>query len=157
VKKLAIVLLLVVSACRRQAGVTSAPTTPREPKPSANAADGGANGRDALQKFLAAAKAQDIQAMSAIWGTKEGSARATGMSADQMEPRLIYMAKCVRHDSYTIRNETAIIGGERQFNVELKYRGAVASDDFVTTPGPAGRWFLVRFDAPKLNSICTAP
>jgi hypothetical protein len=156
VKKLAIVLLLVVSACRRQAVVTSAPATPRDPSTSANTADGGATPREALQRFLAAAKAQDIQAMSSIWGTKEGSARATGMPVQEMEQRLVYMAKCLRHDSYTVRGETAIIGGERQFTVELKYRRVVASDDFVVTPGPVGRWFVRIFDPAKLNAICAA-
>ena len=156
-KKLAIVVLLVVSACRRQAVVTSTPTqTPPAPSATANQ-DGGANPRDALQKFFAAAKAQDIQAMSAIWGTKDGPARSGKMMPmDQMEQRLIIMARCLRHDGYTIRAETPIVGGERQLTVELRFGTVVASDDFKTTPGPGGRWFVREFDTVKLNPICTA-
>ena len=156
-KKLAIVVLLVVSACRRQAVVSTAPTqTPATPSPTANL-DGGANPREALQKFFAAAKAQDIQAMSSIWGTKDGPARSGKMMpVEQMEQRLIIMARCLRHDSYTIRGETPVVGGERQLTAELRFGRAVASEDFIVTPGPASRWFVRIFDVSKLNAICTA-
>lgn len=156
-KKLAIVVLLVVSACRRQAVVTSTPTqTPGTPAAAAST-DGGANPRDALQRFFAAAKAQDIQAMSAIWGTKDGPARSgKTMPVEQMEQRLIFMARCLRHDTYTIRAETPVVGGERQLTAELRFGRAVASEDFTVTPGPAGRWFVRTFNVEKLNPICTA-
>ena len=159
-KKLAIAVLVVLSAaaCRRQAIVTSAPTPPGQSTPTTANTVGGANGRDAVQKLLAAAKAQDIQAMSIYWGTANGPARddRQNMTVENMEQRLIYMARCLRHDTYTIRGETAIVGGERQFTVELRYRGGGATEDFVTTPGPGGRWFVSKFDVVKLNTICTA-
>lgn len=159
-KKLAIGVLVVLSAaaCRRQAVVTSAPTSTPQSPPTTATTVGGANGRDAVQRLLAAAKAQDIQAMSMYWGTVNGPARddRANMTVQMMEQRLIIMAKCLRHDSYTVRGETAIMGGERQYNVELRYRGAVATEDFVTTPGPGGRWYVNRFDVGKLNAICQA-
>src|SRR5262245_3387902 len=70
VKKLAIVVLLVFTACHRKVTVTSAPTA------TVDANAGAATARDALQKFMAAGKAQDLQAMAEIWGSKSGSARA---------------------------------------------------------------------------------
>src|SRR2546423_6774570 len=60
VKKLAVLAVLALSACHRQVKVGSSPTanTP-----------GGASPREALQFFMAAAKAQDLQAFSNVWGT----------------------------------------------------------------------------------------
>ena len=101
------------------------------------------------------AKAQDIQAMSDIWGSKSGPARAT-MDTDEMEKRLIYLMRCLRHDSYSILNEQTLAGGDRQFNVQLK-RGALApSTTFTTTTGPQGRWYLVTLEPEPLNQICTS-
>jgi hypothetical protein len=152
-----VLVVLTAAACRRQAVVTSAPTPPQSAPVGANTV-GGANGRDAIQKLFAAAKAQDIQAMSVVWGTKNGPARddRQNMTVEMMEQRLIYMARCLRHDTFAIRGETPIVGGDRQYTVELRFRNTVASEDFVTTPGPGGRWFVSRFDVAKLNTICTA-
>jgi len=153
-----VLVVLSAAACRRQAVVSSAPTPPSQSAPTSANTVGGSNGRDAVQKLLAAAKAQDIQAMSVVWGTKNGPARddRQNMTVEMMEQRLIYMARCLRHDSYAIKGETPMVGEERQFTVELHLRTAVASDDFVTTPGPGGRWFVSKFDVARLATICTA-
>src|SRR5687767_4207675 len=69
VNKLAVVVLLVVAACQRKVEVGSVPSA--NPGPNAS---GATTAREALQLFLATAKAQDLQAMSNVWGSASGSA-----------------------------------------------------------------------------------
>jgi hypothetical protein len=158
VKKLAMVVLLVAAACGRQAVVTSAPATPASGAAASNL-PGGASARDALNKFLAAVKVQDVQALSNIWGTKDGGAAATDrryMTVEVMEQRLIIMIRCARHDSWTVKSETPLAGGDRQFTVELKLRNSVATTDFVAVPGPGGRWFIKEYGIEQTMPICQA-
>ncbi|MEX2180244.1 MAG: hypothetical protein WD801_16125 [Gemmatimonadaceae bacterium] len=144
-KKLAIVLLLVV-ACRRQVEVGS-PTTPNTP--------GASTPTEALVTFMAAAKAQDLQAMSNIWGSTAGPARAT-LSREQWEQREIIMMGCLKHDSYRMLGETAAPGGERVIPVELKYRDLTPTTNFSMTVGPSGRWYVKIFEMDPLQTICQA-
>ena len=148
VKKLAIVVLLVVVGCHRQVKVTTAPVA--DPN-----APGAATPREAVQTFLATAKAQDIQAMSNIWGSKDGPIRNT-QPADQLEQRSIYVMRCLRHDSYSILSETPAAGGERMFTVEVRRGSLIPRANFYATLGPRSRWFLREFQLEALNPLCTA-
>lgn len=153
-KKLAIVVLLVFAGCRRQVQVTSTPTA--TPPPNANAT-GAATAREAVQLFLATAKAQDLQAMSNIWGSAAGPARTGGvMSAADLEQRQIVLMKCLRHDSYTILSEAPAKGGERVFSVELRKGTLMPKANFTATPGPESRWYLREFQLEALNQICSS-
>lgn len=160
-KKLAIglVIVLTAAACRRQAIVTSAPPQQTPTTPAASNAPGGATAREALTKFFAAAKAQDVQAMSMVWGTKDAGPAATAgkMPQDEMEKRLIFMIRCTRHDSWSIKSESPLVGGDRQFTVELKLKTLTGVTDFVAVQGPGGRWYIREFDPEKLmRTICQA-
>ena len=143
-KKLAIVGLLVVAACTRtvSVGTAASPNTP-----------GGATAREAVQTFLAAAKAQDLQAMSNVWGTSAGPARTT-MDRQELEQREIILLCYLKHDSYKITSESPAANGERVFEVESTYRDLTRAANFFATPGPAGRWYLRAFDNEKLTDIC---
>jgi hypothetical protein len=159
VKKLAIAVLLVVSAsaCRRQTVVTSVPTA--TPPAAAANAPGAATAREALTKLLAAAKVQDVQAFSNVWGTKEAGPVRTDrrfMTVEEMEQRIIYMIRCLRHDSWSVKAETPVLNSQRQFTVELRLRNLTAQADFTATPGPEARWYIANFDTPKLGTICSA-
>ena len=150
-KKLAIVVLLVVAGCSRKVNVTTNPSTPE-----ITASGSGAIGpREAVQRFMETAKAQDIQAMADIWGTKDGPARST-MSKEQLEPRLLYMMRCLRLESYSILSERQTMDGARVFTVEIRRGNLTPRADFTTTLGPQNRWYLKEFDPAKLNSICVA-
>jgi len=152
VKKLAIAALLVGAACRRQVVVASPPAS--STTASATTAVGGATARDAVQRFLASAKAQDLQAMSNIWGTATGPVAGT-MPQSQLEQREIYMIRCLKHDSYRVVDELPATGGERMFTVELKYQDLTRSTNFYATPGPRARWYIRSFDPNDLQDICT--
>lgn len=143
-KKLALVGLLVVAACARPVSVGTA-ANPNAP--------GGATAREAVQKFMAAAKAQDLQAMSSVWGTREGPVRST-MERQELEQREIILLCYLKHDSYKITSESPAANGERVFEVESTYKDLTRSANFFTTPGPAGRWYLRTFDNEKLTDIC---
>lgn len=153
-RKLAIVCLLVMAGCKRQVSVTSAPSSATE---SANAnAPGAANHREAVTKFFQAAKVQDVQALANVWGTADRGAARTFMAPQELEMRVIYMMKCLRHDSYAILTETPAVGDKRIFAVQIKNRTLTAVADFMTTRGPDNRYYLEQFDPAKLSVICSA-
>ena len=143
-KNLAIVGLLIVAGCTRPVSVGTAanPNTP-----------GGATPREAVQKFLAAAKAQDLQAMSNVWGTSAGPARTT-MERQELEQREIILLCYLKHDRYRIVSESPATNGERVFDVETTYKDLTRSANFFATPGPAGRWYVRTFENEKLTDIC---
>ncbi|MGH7678818.1 MAG: hypothetical protein ACRENU_10155 [Gemmatimonadaceae bacterium] len=153
-KKLAIVVLLVVAGCSRKANVATSPTRPG-PEITSSGGSGAIGPREAVQGFMAAAKAQDIQAMADIWGTKEGPARGN-MPTDEMEKRLLYIMRCMRHDSYSIVAESPGMGRERMYSVEVRRGPLAPKANFWSTPGPENRWYLRDFELEKLNSICAA-
>lgn len=152
-KKLAIALLAAVPTilvgCRREVVVASPP-----PAAAANV-DGAATAQQAVQRFLATAKAQDLQAMSRIWGSSAGPAHAT-MSKEELEMREIYLMRCLRHDSYAMKSETPAAGGERVFIVEMKMGRLTAASSFTVTKGPGERWYVRTLDVEPLREICTA-
>src|SRR5438045_4036676 len=81
-------------------------TTTNAPLPAvapAGSATGGADARGAVLAFLDAAKNQDLQALSAVWGSTEGSVRDTGaIPRDEMEKRELVMMCYLSHDSHQI-------------------------------------------------------
>ena len=159
-RKLAIVFLLVMVGCKRQVSVTTAPSS--QPSAAANPnAPGGSSHRDALHRFMEAAKNQDVQAMSNAWGTSKGPVRTDRTfvpTVEEMERRIVIMLRCLRHDSYAVRGETPAAGGERVFQVEVKRQNLTAVADFTTTPGPEGRFYLRTLDLenPGIQAICGA-
>jgi hypothetical protein len=147
VKKLAIFgLLVIASACQRQA--TAGGQGVDQP--------GAASARGALDLFLATAKAQDLYAMSMIWGSSKGPARST-MKRSDLEKREVILMRCLRHDRYQVLSEAPATGGERVFTVELAFRTLVRSSNFTATPGPRGRWYLKQVDdIDNLQAICAS-
>jgi hypothetical protein len=145
VKKLAIVLLLVVAGCQqRPVVVTTAPGT-NDP--------GGGTAREAVTRFLAAAKAQDLQAFANVWGTKAGSVRGT-MPPDELEKRTIILMCYLKHDSFRVISEAPAENQERVFNIESKYQDLTRSTNYFVTAGPANRWYVRDVDVSRLNNVC---
>ena len=109
-----------------------------------------------MTKFLQTAKVQDVQAMSNIWGSADRGAARSYMEPDVLEMRVIYMMKCLRHDTVSVFTETPAVGDKRIFAVQVKYKNLTAMSDFTTTRGPDNRYYLELFDLEKLNVICSA-
>ena len=152
-KKLAIVLLIVAAGCHRKVVVGSAPPTPATVDVNAT---GAATPKAALEQFLAAAKAQDVQAFARIWGSADGPIIAT-QPREQIEMRTVPLFCYLHHDSYVITRDIVATGGERIVTAELKYKNVTRSADFITTRGkPNNLWYVRTFEQTTLNEICLA-
>ena len=138
VKKLLMVLILL-GACRsRPAGepLTGAPAP-----------------RRAVEQFLAAVKAQDLQAMSVIWGTSKGAARDQ-LERTELEKREIIMQGCFEHDKFRIVDETPGEGGRRVFRVEITKGTITRLPRFYTVLGPSERWYMEDAEITAVRDIC---
>lgn len=137
--RFSVLLLLVTLAC------ATAPRGVDQP--------GAATPALAVQRFLAAARAQDLQALSLAWGSTRGPARDV-VPRDQIERRELIMICYLTHDSYTIRGENAATEGRRAFTVELR-RGPVARRTTMTTvKGPANRYYVGDVALEPLSDLC---
>ena len=129
--------------------VVQSPTAPV----SVSNTPGGATPREAVQKFMAAAKSQDLQAMSMAWGTSSGPASAT-MDQTERDQREVVMMCYLKHDTYSIISDAPAANNERIFAVELRFKGLTKSSNFTATRGPSDRWYLRAFDPEPLKEIC---
>jgi hypothetical protein len=102
---------------------------------------------------MSAAKAQDLQAMSMIWGSSAGPVRST-MGQQEIEQREVILIGCLKHDSYRVVSDNPAAGGERQLPVELKFKELTRSTNFYITPGPSNRWYVRTFDLESVRDIC---
>ena len=137
---------LLLVACR--GSMTPTPT----PAPGA---PGAASAKEAVTAFLAAAKAEDLQAMSAVWGTSTGLARDQ-MSRTELEQREIYIIRCLRHDKYTVVSDASGPAGSRVLSIQLTRGALTRQADFSAVQGGKGRWFFEKTDLNKLSDMCTA-
>ncbi|MEO7823750.1 MAG: hypothetical protein ABIS15_09130 [Gemmatimonadaceae bacterium] len=117
---------------------------------------GAVSPRLAVEQFLKAAKATDIQAMSNVFGTKAGPARGT-MDRTELEKRQVILACFFTHDSYRILGEADGIGGHREVRVELKKGNVTRQPMFYTIQGPAQRWYVDNMDIASVRDFCGNP
>lgn len=154
----ALILPLAVSACARQV-VSTRSSLPGAAAPSAGdgpSAIGAATGRGAVEAFLKAVNAQDLQAMSGLWGNAKGLARDQ-LKRDELEKRLIVMQCLMQHDKVTFPEERARLqtGGRQEFLVELTKGKISARTTIMTIAGPDGRWLVEDVDVTKLKDFCS--
>jgi len=119
-------------------------------------ATGAATPRLAVEQFLRGAKATDIQAMSAVFGTKAGPARET-MDRTELEKRQVILACFFTHDSYRILGEAPGIGGHRDIRVELKKGKVTRQPTFYVIQGPAQRWYVDNMEIAAVRDFCGNP
>jgi hypothetical protein len=138
VKKL-LVILLVLGACRS--------------RPAGDPLTGAPAPRLAVEQFLAAIKAQDLQAMSVIWGTDKGPARDQ-VERTELEKREIIMAGCFDHDKFRIVDESPGEGGRRVFRVEITKGTITRVPRFYAVQGPSDRWYVEDAEIAAVRDIC---
>ncbi|HTD60107.1 MAG TPA: hypothetical protein VK679_05605 [Gemmatimonadaceae bacterium] len=154
--------LAVLAACSSNKPTTTNPPVDNNP-PTANStpttppADAGMTGaptaRQAAQAFLDAGKAQDLQALSVVWGSSQGPLRNTEDRA-KLEKRELIMMCFFRFNSDSIGSPSAAAGGRIVFPVTLT-RGNLARTTTITTMvGPASRWYVETIDLPKIEAFC---
>lgn len=140
-----LVLLALVSACR----TTPAPA----PGPVPVSGPGAGSARAAVDAFLGAVRAEDLQAIGGIWGTVDGPARDQ-MDRETLEKREIVMVCMLRHDAFTVRGDSPIAGGRRAYTVELR-RGTDSRTTTVTAvQGRQQRWFVQQADLEPVRDWC---
>ncbi len=153
--------LLIASACARQAVSTDLSLPGPVAPPSIGGASpagtvGAATGRGAVEAFLAAVKAQDLQAMSGLWGNEKGLARHQ-YKRDELEKRLVIMQCLLQHDQFRFveagpRLQT---GGRQEHLVELKKGKLTAQTTVTTVGGPNARQLVEDIDVSKLRDFCS--
>lgn len=153
-RKLLLVGLLAGVACQSRTVESPAPTPASLPVSGSNAS-GAATPRAALESFISAIRAQDLQAMSAVWGNKDGPVRDSKVFArEEMEQRELYLVRCLKNDRYRVLGESPAADNERVFSVEL-VRGTVTRvTDFFTARG-GDRWYVRSANMEPVRDLCS--
>jgi hypothetical protein len=139
-KWIVMVALVLMAACGRK------------PAPGTSLT-GAAAPRLAVQQFLTAVKAQDLQAMSVVWGTDKGPARDQ-LERTELEKREIIMQGCYDHDSYKVLDEGPAPDGERAVRVEISRSGRTATPTFLIVKGPSDRWYVRDAGISAMREFC---
>jgi hypothetical protein len=156
VRKLLLVGLLFAGACKSRTVEVPINTAPTPAPVAGNSAAGAASPRLAIDAFLGAVRAQDLQAMSGVWGDKNGPVRDTkAFSREEMEQRELILIRCLKHDSFRVLGDSPALDGERLMRVEL-VRGTVAkSTDFSLARG-GDRWYVRTVALDPVKDLCSA-
>jgi hypothetical protein len=147
-----------LSACTRtiQSTETSIPGA-AAPSVRTDAPDavGAVTGKAAVEGFLKAVKAQDLQTMSAVWGTTKGAARDQ-MKREDLEKRLIIMQCTLTHDRWTFLEDRPRLqtGGRQEFQIEMFQGQRSAKTSILTVSGPGNRWFVEDINLLPLKEFC---
>ena len=149
-KKL-LLAMMVLSACSR--GTTTTTTGAGAPRTNGVQLVGASSPRMAVEQFLAAVRAQDIQAMSVIFGTDHGPSR-DNMDREQLDKRLIILQCYFYHDKFRFLGENPGEAGHRVFTVELTRGRLTRAPRFYTIQGPGGRWFVDNMEIAAVREFC---
>ena len=141
-----IALLLVLAAACKTVAV-------RDP-----AMTGAATPRATIDRFLAAARAQDMQALGADFGDDKGPIRDRE-TREVTERRSIIMLQCLRHDKAVIGEPTRGEGGRQIFSIDFTQGSNKATVSFKTVRGPSDRWYVESFEIVALQNkgFCNKP
>ncbi len=154
VKKL-LLAFVVLSACTHNTTTTTTAPPPAPGRaPTAAQMVGGATPKLAVEQFLAAVKAQDLQAMSVVFGTSNGPSR-DNMDREQLDKRLVILQCFFNHDAARVYGETPGKGTHRVFTVELTRGRQTRTPHFYTIQGPGGRWFVDDMEILAVRDFCS--
>lgn len=153
-KKLITAVVVLCSACHSTSSVTTTSTAPASAPVVSGNQTGAADPILAIRGFLAAAKAQDIQALGALWGDAQGPARDR-MERSEVEKRELVMACYLKHDRYAIIGDAPNPGGTRAVVVSLTLGELTRSANFDVVQGPGRRWYVQNVDLKALQEFCS--
>ena len=92
--------------------------------------------------FMGAVKAQDLQAMGAVWGSAEGAAR-DHMDRSELDKRLVILQGCYDHDRAQILDDRqGASGSERLVRVQVTRGNRTKTPEFKVVKGPSNRWYV---------------
>ena len=111
--------------------------------------------RPALDAFLSAVRTQDLQAMSAAWGDKDGAVRdSKRLARDEVEHRELIMMCYFKHDRFRVLSDQPGTGGERVIQVELT-RGTLSRTTNFFLANAGERWYVRSADMEPVKDLCT--
>lgn len=139
-----VIILLALTACK-----TAAPAPPG----LNGSATGAASPRAAVELFLGAIKAQDLQAMSAIWGGANGLARDR-LPRDELEKRELIMQCYLGHDRFKLLSNSRAGSGKEAFNVSLTQGPITRTTTITAVQGPSGRWYVEDAELESVKDLC---
>jgi len=143
VRKLLIGLLLIAAACTTR--TTMVPVTN---------GTGASGPRPALDAFLGAIHAKDLQALGAVWGDKDGAIRdSKRLSREEVEKRELLLMCYFSHDSYAVQNDAPAAGGERVLTVKLT-RGTISRTTNFYLASGGDRWYVRSADMEPVRDLC---
>ena len=146
----------LTAACATSPAAASSGAMQTAPTP-AGSTTGATDARAAVLAFLDAGKSQDLQALSAAWGTTDGSVRDVGsIPQAELEKREIVMLCYLNHDSHQILSDAPAPNNERVLTAQLKRGSLTRSSNFYAVAGPNGRWYVRAFDMEALTDLCRA-
>lgn len=137
--------LLLLAACSRATTVGDSGQLTGAPTPQL-----------AVEQFLRAVNAKDLQAMSTVFGTKDGPARAT-MDRTELEKREIILACYFNHDTNRVLGENSGRDSHREVRVELTKGNLRRETTFYAVKGPGGRWYVDNMDIASVRDFCGNP
>ena len=114
---------------------------------------GAATPQLAVQNFLAAAKAQNLQSLAMAWGTDKGPARDV-VDKSQIERRELIMICYLNHDTYRVLGEGPGQEGRHKYTVELNRSGMARATTMTTVQGPAQRFYVEQVALEPLTDLC---
>jgi hypothetical protein len=129
----------VLAACHSSSGALTGAQTPDA----------------AVSQFLSAARAQDLQAMSVIWGTAKGAARDVIKSRSELEQREIILTCFFNVDKSRLLDHYQGEGGRQIYHVELTKGDMVRQTNFYTIEGPSARWYVESADLKPVQGFCS--
>jgi hypothetical protein len=115
---------------------------------------GAASPHLAVEQFLAAARAQDLQAFSSIWGSERGAARDV-VERSQLEKRELTMMCYLTHDRYAINSEVTPKPGEHDYTVEITRGSQTRETKITAVEGPSERWYVLDVALAPLQDLCS--
>lgn len=114
------VFLVLAAACRAA--------------PVGSSLAGAESPRAAVEKYLAAARAQDLQALGAVWGDEKGATRDRIPRAQLDELQLIQLC-LLKHDQSRISEPSQSVGGRLTMQVDLTQGTLSANVKFTVAQG----------------------
>lgn len=124
----------------------------RNPGPG-NQMTGAPAARLAADQFMKAVAAQDLQAMSVVWGTEKGAARDQ-LDRSDLEKRLILIQSCYLHDRYVLGDEAPGQNGHRMIKVTITRGRRTKTPTFELVRGPSDRWYVLDADFDAMQEMC---
>lgn len=139
----ALLVLLTATGCRPGAVAPGAET-------------GARSSQEAVMQFLGAAREQDLQGMSAIWGNDVSLTRDR-VDRQELERRLLVINCHLRHEESRIGAPQLGEAGRVILNVELTRGPRRATVPFTTVRNTKNsRWYVEDIDLRPAREICNA-